>query len=120
MKRIFLFGLSLFLACFFTACQRFEKTEDQTGLDKDSHSYTHMGYPESKMKQVALSVPGVRDVRMEYNGEKIMMYIVPEGDFPRSRYHDLVDLIQKRLRSAAPINPVHIKIIKPDEWLHQE
>jgi hypothetical protein len=107
-------SFSLLPALFFAAaCQRFEKPEEQEGLDKDTHSYSYVSFPESKMKQVALDVPGVHDVQMEYNGKNVMMYIIPEENVKPAQYRDLANRVHKRVSQAAPITPFHIRIIRP-------
>jgi len=105
-----LVSLSLF------ACQRFEEPEDQTGLDKDSHSYSYVSFPESKMKQAAMDVPGVIDVRMEYKDwRNVIMYIVPDEGIRPDEYKKLATAVYDRVSKTAPITPFHVKVIEPDE-----
>ncbi|WP_124728352.1 hypothetical protein [Staphylospora marina] len=102
-------GISVFMGC-----QRHEKPEEQEGLDKDSHSYSYVSYDEARMKQVALDVPGVEDVRMEYNGKHVMMYIIPEKTVKPEHYHHLANQVHKKVSQTTPITPFHVRILKPN------
>lgn len=99
----------------FVACQRFENPADQTGLDKDSHSYTNMGYEETRMKNAALDVPGVSDVRVEYDFRNLVMYVIPTSDIPPSEYQKLADKVYRRVSQTTIVNPVHVKVVPPDK-----
>lgn len=116
MKRFFCLFLCLLSVMLF-ACQRFEKPAEREGLDKDSHSFTNMGFPESKMKQVARDVEGVEDVRVEYKQQKIIMYILPEKHIPSSKYRDLANRVYEKVNEATPSNPFHVKIVPPEKWM---
>lgn len=116
MKRfscIFVCLLTLFLF----ACQRFEKPIQREGLDKDSHSYSYVSFPESRMKQVAMNVEGVEDVRIEYDQNKIMMYILPATTIHPAKYRELANLVYKKVNRATPVNPFHVVIVDPEKWM---
>lgn len=97
------------------ACQRFEKPADQTGLDKDSHSYTHMSYDESRMKQAAMDVPGVSDVRVEYDFRNLVMFVTPDEDIRPNEYKRLAERVYRRVSQTTPITPIHVKVVPPDK-----
>jgi hypothetical protein len=104
-------------ALILVGCQRFERPTERTGLDKDSHSYSYVSYPETKVKQVAMNVPGVRDVRMEYNGSKIMLMVLPDEEWRPDQYRELANRVYQKVNRASPLNPVHVQVIAPEDWL---
>lgn len=116
MKRFFCLFLCL-LALFLFACQRFEKPTQREGLDKDSHSYSYISFPESRMKQVAMNIEGVKDVRVEYNQNRIMMYILPATTIPPAKYREMANLIYKKVNQVTPVNPFHVVIVPPEKWM---
>jgi hypothetical protein len=120
MKHFRFVCLFVFALVLMAACQRFEKPEHQTGLDKDSRSYSYVGYPESKMRQVALTVDGVQDARVKYDGRNILLYIVPDRRITRDQYRDLADRVYRRVSQAALLNPFHVKIVELDQFLQME
>lgn len=107
-KQLMLFVLILFL--FITGCQRFEDPKEQTGLDKDSHSYSYMGYPDNKIKQSVQYIRGVKRVTTDYNGERITMHVYLNPSLSQNEVKKLKKEIRHRVNQAAPLNPVHIII----------
>lgn len=116
MKRFFSV-LLCFLTLFLFACQRFEQPAKREGLDKDSHSYTYISYPESSMKQIAMDIEGVEDVRIEYNRNKIMMYILPATNIHPSKYRKMANLVYKKVNQVTPVNPFHVVVVPPEKWM---
>lgn len=115
MKRFFCMFACL-LTLFMFACQRFEKPTRREGLDMDSHSYSHVSFPESRMKQVAMNVDGVEDVRIEYNQNKIMMYVLPATTVRPAKYREMANLVYKKVNRATPLNPFHVVVVPPEKW----
>lgn len=101
------------------ACQRFEKPEERTGLDNDSHSYSNVGYPESKMKIAAMNVRGVKDVVIEYNGRNIMVYVIPKRQIDPGEYPRIAEQVRKVLSSEAPVNPFKVRVLKPEDTIFE-
>lgn len=100
-----------------TGCQRFEKPTERTGLDKDSHSYSYVSFQESKFKQIAMNVPGVRDVRMEYDGRKVILMVLPEKGWRPEQYRILANRVYHKVNMGSPVTPVHVKVIAPENWM---
>jgi hypothetical protein len=86
---------------------------ERTGLDKDSHTYSFMGYEESRMKNVALAVKGVRNVSIEYNGKRLMMYVIPDESVHPRDYRDLANRVFHEVNRATSLTPFHVKILPP-------
>lgn len=116
MKR-FLCIFLCFLSIMLFACQRFEKPTEREGLDKDSHSYSNVSFPESRMKQIARNVEGVEDVRVEYNQKNIVMYVLPASHLSASEYRDLANRVYKKVNQSTPLNPFHVEIVPPEKWM---
>ncbi len=99
------------------ACQRFEKPEERTGLDNDSHSYSNLSYPESNMKIAAMNVEGVKDVVIQYNGRDLMVYVIPKRQIDPGDYPRMAEQVRKAVRSAARINPFKVRIVEPEQTI---
>ncbi|SHE80595.1 hypothetical protein SAMN05444392_103221 [Seinonella peptonophila] len=100
----------IFLLILPIACQRFESPKEQTGLDKDSHSYTNVGYPASKMIQAVQSIRGVKRVTTHYDGKRITMHVYVT--VPKAYFNSMRRAVKDRVNQVAPLNPVHV-IIQP-------
>lgn len=109
-----LISVVLIFSFLIAGCQRFEPPKDQSGLDKDSHSYTYMGYPDQKIKQAIEGLKGIKEVTTEYNGKKIIMHVYLNGSIPQNKLNHFKQRIRHRVNQAAPINPVHI-IVHPQK-----
>ncbi|MBD1372241.1 hypothetical protein IC620_07670 [Hazenella sp. IB182357] len=103
-----------------TACQRFEKPEDQTGLDKDSHSYSNVGYPDSRMKQMALQIKEVEDVVIEYTGRRIVVYVIPNGEVHRDQYKELEREVRKKVEQVTPQTPFQVEVVDPHTLFNED
>ncbi|SEN48495.1 hypothetical protein [Lihuaxuella thermophila] len=99
------------------ACQRFEKPEARTGLDNDSHSYSYVGYPESKMKIAAMNVAGVKSVVIKYNGRNIMVYVIPKRQIDPRDYPHIAEQVRKAVSREAPVNPFQVRVLKPEDTI---
>jgi hypothetical protein len=115
-------GKFLLLCCaliWMTACQRHEPMEQRQGLDNDSHSYSYVGYPIQRMREAALNVKGVKDVRVEYQDRDIMLYVIPKKQMDPARYPLIAEEVQKKVRSVALQNPFHIRILQAQDYFEQ-
>lgn len=113
-----LISIVLIFSFLIMGCQRFEPPQEQSGLDKDSHSYTYMGYPDQKIKQAVEGLRGVKEVTTEYNGKKIIMHVYLDASIPQNQLQRFQQRIRHRVNQAAPINPVHIIIHSPHQIKH--
>jgi hypothetical protein len=104
------FALAMILCVLFVACQRFEPMEQREGLDNDSHSYSYVGYPHSRMITAAKSIKGVKSAEVKYNGEQIIMTVYVDKRIPKQRFPELEKQIRRVVADSAPINPFRLDL----------
>lgn len=85
--------------------------EKRQGLANDSRSYSFVSYPADRMKQAALNVKGVKDVSIHYNGKELYVDIIPKKQMDPASYPDMVKKVEREVKIAAPLNPVHVRIL---------
>jgi hypothetical protein len=93
--------------------------EQRQGLDNDSHSYSYVSYADNKMRQAALNVEGVKDVFIEYDGRNIMLYVIPKKQIDPAQYPFIAEQVEKRVKSAAPQNPFHVRVLQAQDYFEQ-
>ncbi|MBA4496197.1 hypothetical protein ACFO25_17140 [Paenactinomyces guangxiensis] len=101
------------------ACQRFERPEERTGLDNDSHSFTNVGFPESKMKIAGMNVAGVKDIVIDYNGRNIMVYVIPKRQIDPAQYPRIAREVHRVIKREAPVNPFKVRVLSPEESISE-
>jgi hypothetical protein len=99
-----------------TACQRDEPMEQRQGLDNDSHSYSYVGYPKDRMREAALQVEGVKDVHIKYNGQNILLYVIPKKQMNPAQYPWIAEEVQRKVRSTAPQNPFRVRVLQAQDY----
>lgn len=108
MRWIWVLSCSLLLLM---GCQRAVPMEKRQGLANDSRSYSFVSYPADRMKQAALNVKGVKDVSIHYNGKELYVDIIPKKQMDPASYPDMVKKVEREVKIAAPLNPVHVRIL---------
>jgi hypothetical protein len=105
--------ISWIFLCFsllLVACQRMNPPENRVGLDNDSHSYSYVSFPESRMIQAAKTIDAVSRAKVEYNGVNIIMDIyVKPGVHPRN-YALIEAQVRKKVTQSAPLNPFILQV----------
>lgn len=102
------------------ACQRAEHPESRTGLDNDSRSYSYVSFPETNMRQAAMTVSGVKDVVIKYDGQQINVYVVPKRQMDPGDYDKMEAEVRRKVNAVAPYNPFKVRIVNGEDLFIQE
>jgi hypothetical protein len=112
MNRLIFAGLMcVFLLAVSTGCQWAKPPEQRQGLSNDSQSYTYVGYPESHMVQAAENVKGVRSARVDFNGQRLIVYVTPENWVKPHQYARLKRWVHRNVGDIAPHKPFEVRIL---------
>jgi hypothetical protein len=105
----------LCLGLLLMGCQRTVAPEKRVGLNNDSHSYSYVSYPESRMIHAAQTVEQVTKAKVHYNGRNIVMDVYIRPGVKKSEYAKIESLVRKAVTHAAPLNPFILNLHPTDE-----
>ena len=100
----------LCLGLLFTGCQRYTAPERREGLDNDTHSYSYVSYPESRMIQAAKTVDAVHRAKVEYTGKNIIMDVYVKPGVRTRDYAMIEAQVRRKVTQSAPLNPFILHI----------
>jgi hypothetical protein len=84
--------------------------EQREGLDNDSHSYSYIGYSDTRMVLAAKSIKGVKNAEIKYNGKQIIMTVYVDSSIPKHRFPELEKRIRRAVAGSAPVNPFRLDL----------